>query len=81
MFVQIVKRPVDRVVAAESGIALHVNLFKHLPFSVGIPNVRERFTFPHVANKAAGILAMMKTGVYPSIGGDDGGKNRPRQWS
>lgn len=74
--IQSVQCPIDRIVTAETRAALYVNLFKHLPLSVGIPNVRERFTFPHVANKVAGILPMMKTGVYSRIGGDDGGKKQ-----
>lgn len=73
---QIVQCPIDRIVAAERWTALHVNLFKHLPFAVGVPNLNKRFTFPHVANKVVGILPMMKTGVYSRIGGDDGGKKQ-----
>ena len=76
LFTQSVQCPVDRSVPAESRAALHVNLFKHLPFSVGVPNVRERFAVPHIANKVAGILPVMKAGIYSGIGSDDGGKEQ-----
>lgn len=80
LFTQSVQCPVDCIIAAESRAALHIDLLKHLPFLIGIPDGSQRISLPHIADQITGVLPVMEAGTNSGVCGDDRGKNMPRQW-